>query len=435
MRQVNVAIVGLGTVGSGVARILLQSADELAARAGLRLNLKYVCDTDLARPRDVEVPPELLTDSLDRVLQDPQVEVVCELVGGTTVARDIVERILRAGKDVVTANKALLAERGMGLLKLARRQKRSIAFEAAVAGGIPLVLAIRDGLVANRITAVTGIVNGTCNYILTGMTEQGLSYQTALAEAQQKGYAEADPTLDVSGGDSAHKLTILSWLAFGAASRFEDVYCEGIEGIDPADINYGMELGYRIKLLAIGRRDDSGGVSLRVHPTLVPKKNPLAHVGGAFNAIMIRGDAVGDTLHYGLGAGQMPTASAVVADLVDTALGRTAITFSQRQLFDETCEHPVRGIEQVTTRYYLRFEVLDRPGVMAAITGALGRHNISIASCLQHEPIDATHVPLVIMTHQALEGDVRGALAEISALETVRNQPVLIRVVDQERAR
>ncbi|MBN2581658.1 MAG: homoserine dehydrogenase [Planctomycetes bacterium] len=433
MQSANVAIIGFGTVGTGVARILLESGDALAARAGLRLNLKYICDTDLARPRGVQVPQGILTDSLDRVLADGDIRIVCELVGGTTIAYDIVEKALKAGKDVVTANKALLAERGMPLLKLAAERGRSIAFEASVAGGIPLILSVRDGLVANRISAVTGIVNGTCNYILTSMTEGGISYEQALAEAQQKGYAEADPTLDVSGGDSAHKLTILSWLAFGAPVRFEDVYCEGIQRIQPADIQFALELGYRVKLLAIGERNEDGRLSLRVHPAFVPRSNPLAHVGGAYNAVTVHGDAVGDTLYYGLGAGQMPTASAVVADLVDTALGRTAITFKHRRLFDEAAASAVRGIEDIESRYYLRFEVLDRPGVLASITGILGRHDISISSCLQHEPIDATHVPLIIMSHLAREGNIRRALAEIETLETVRREPAMIRVIDQER--
>jgi homoserine dehydrogenase len=431
MESVNVAVIGFGTVGTGVARILLESGDALATRAGVRLNLKYICDTDLKRPRGIQPPPELLTDSLDRVLSDGSVQIVCELVGGTTTAFTIVEKALRAGKNVVTANKALLAERGMPLLKLAAECGRSIAFEASVAGGIPLLLSVRDGLVANRISSVTGIVNGTCNYILTKMTDGGLSYEQALAEAQQKGYAEADPTLDVGGGDSAHKLTILSWLAFGSPVSFEDVYCEGITRIQPADIRFGLELGYRIKLLAIGRRNGDGCLSLRVHPAFVPRSNPLAHVSGAYNAVMVRGDTVGDTLYYGLGAGQMPTASAVVADLVDTALGRMAITFKRRRLFGETAA-TVRSIDETSSRYYLRFEVLDRPGVLAAITGVLGRHDISISSCLQHEPVDATHVPLIIMTHQAREGNLRRALAEIESLDPVRPEPATIRVIDDE---
>jgi len=432
MRTVNVAIVGFGTVGSGVARILLDSGDSLAARAGVQLHLKYVCDTDLQRPRDVAVPQELLTDSLDRVLADGDVEIVCELIGGTTVAYDVVERALKAGKHVVTANKALLAERGMPLMKLARDQGLAVSFEAAVAGGIPLILAVRDGLVANRITAIAGIVNGTCNYILTRMYNEGTPYEEALRAAQAIGYAETDPTLDVSGRDSAHKLTILGRLAFSAPITFEDVYCEGIEGIQPCDVRYGDELGYIIKLLAIGQLDPSGGVNLRVHPSFVPKGNPLAYVADAYNAIMVHGNAVGDTLYYGRGAGRMPTASAVVADIVDTALGRATLTFAKRDMFGEDAARRVRPIDDIRARYYLRFDVIDEPGVLASIAGILGSHTISIASVLQHEPTDAEHVALIIMTHAALERNMRTALGDIEQLGTVRSRPVYIRVTDQE---
>ena len=432
MKTVNVAVVGFGTVGSGVARILLTSGEALAARAGVRLNLKYICDVDLQRPRGVDVPREILTDSLDKVLADREVSIVCELIGGTTIAYEVVEKILRSGKHVVTANKALLAERGMPLVALARQMHLAVSFEAAVCGGIPLIMAVRDGLVANRISSVTGILNGTCNYILTRMTREGASYDEALREAQARGYAEADPTLDVSGGDSAHKLTILGRLAFRKPVAFGDVYCEGIQGIQAMDITYGGELGYVVKLLAIGRMDDRDRVTLRVHPAFVQKWNPLAHVPDAYNAVTVHGDAVGDTLYYGLGAGQMPTASAVVADLVDTALGRSVITFAERDLFGggEVCA--MLPIGDVTSRDYLRFDVRDEPGVLGCIAGVLGSHGISIASVLQHEPTDATHVPLVVMTHAARERDMRAALAEIEALETVRSKPVSIRVIDQD---
>jgi len=435
MRTVNVAIVGFGTVGSGVARILLESGDALAARAGVRLCLKYVCDTDLQRSRGVAVPQELLTDSLDRVLADGDVGIVCELIGGTTVAYDVVERSLRAGKHVVTANKALLAERGVPLMKLAREQGVAVSFEGAVAGGIPLIVSVRDGLVANRITTIAGIVNGTCNYILTRMHEEGTPYAEALAAAQASGYAEADPTLDVSGRDSAHKLAILGRLAFRVPIAFEEVYCEGIEGIDPRDVRFGDELGYIIKLLAIGEVDASGGVNLRVHPAFVPKGNLLAYVADAYNAIMVHGDAVGDTLYYGRGAGQMPTASAVVADVVDTALGRATLTFAERDMFAEDAARAVRPIDDVRTRSYLRFDVIDEPGVLASIAGILGSHAISIASVLQHEPTDSEHVALIIMTHESLERDMQGALRQIEGLDTVRSRPVYIRVADQEGER
>ena len=435
MKTVGVAIVGFGTVGSGVARILLDSGDALAERAGVRLNLKYVCDADLGRPRNVAVPPQLFTDSLERVLGDPEVAAVCELVGGTTAAYDIVAKALLAGKDVVTANKALLAERGMDLLKLARQKGAAIGFEAAVAGSIPIILAIRDGLVANRITSIVGIVNGTCNYILTKMAREGASYRAALREAQAKGYAEAVPALDVSGGDSAHKLTILGRLAFRAPVRLQDVHCEGIDAVAPLDMRFGAELGYVLKLLAIGELDESRGVNLRVHPTFVPRANPLAHVDGPFNAVMVHGDASGPTVYYGTGAGQMPAASAVVSDLVDLALGRLQLTFAQRDLFSERPGPPICPIDHIASRYYLRFDVLDRPGVLGAIAGILGAQHISIASVLQHEPVSARHVPLIILTHRAVEKNVRNALAEIGHLPVVRAAPVCIRVLDQEGRR
>ncbi len=432
IKTVNVGIIGLGTVGTGVARILLDSADALATRAGVSLKLIAACDKDLSRDRGLNLPAGVLTDDLEAVLGDERIDIVCELVGGTTFAYDVIERALNSGKSVVTANKALLAERGQPLVDLAHRKGLALSFEPAVAGGIPLVLAIRDGLVANRIVAITGIVNGTCNYILSNMTSSGTSYASALAEAQQKGYAEADPTLDVSGGDSAHKLTILGRLAFQVGVQYEDVFCEGIEKIDLLDIRFADELGYTIKLLAIGRLEDDETVSLRVHPSFVAKDSPLAHVGGPFNAVMVTGDAVGDTLYYGAGAGQMPTASAVVADLVDTALGRAQLTCRQREIFATLPSRRLRSIDEIRTRYYLRFDVVDQPGVLARIAGILGELDISISSVLQHEATQADHVPLIILTHVALERNMRQALERIGGLDAVHGESVCIRVADQD---
>lgn len=431
-QTVNVGIIGLGTVGTGVARILLESADDLAARTGVRINLAAACDKDLSRDRGLKLPEGLLSDNLDHVLDNPKIDIVCELVGGTTLAYDIVERALKAGKHVVTANKALLAERGEPLMELAREKGLALSFEAAVAGGIPLLLAIRDGLVANRILAVTGIVNGTCNYILSSMSQKGTSYSDALAEAQAKGYAEADPTLDVSGGDSAHKLTILGRLAFQVGVSYEDVFCEGIEKIDPLDVHFAGEMGYVIKLLAIGRLEDDDSVSLRVHPSFVSLNSQLAHVDGAFNAVMVTGDAVGDTLYYGAGAGQMPTASAIVSDVVDSALGRAQITCRRRDSFMRLPGRRLRSIDEVVTRYYLRFDVADQPGVLARIAGVLGEHEISISSVLQHEPTREARVPLIILTHRAIERNMRNALSRIRGLDSVHGDPVCIRVTDQD---
>ena len=429
MKTVGVAVIGFGTVGTGVVRLLLEDADRLAQVTGFRLDLRHVCDVDLARPRAVAVPKELLTASADRVIADPNVAIAVETVGGTTVAVDLMKRLLAAGKDVVTANKAALAMRGPELFDAARRAGRSVSFEASVAAGIPIIRAIRDGLVANRITALTGILNGTCNFILTQMSSTGASYEQALADAQAKGYAEADPTLDVSGEDARHKLAILAGLAFGAEVNLDDVYVEGIAGIQPFDITYGARLGYVLKLLAIGRMVD-GAMSLRVHPSFVPAASPLATVSGADNAVLVTGHAVGDTFYVGPGAGMMPTASSIVADIVDAAMGRAGLTFKHVAWLDgRRTAIPLRPIQEVRSRYYLRFDVVDKPGVLAALAGVLGRHEISVASVLQQEPAQPQCVPVVITTHEAREGDVAAALEEIRRLPAVAGQVVRIRIL------
>jgi homoserine dehydrogenase len=430
MKNVGVAIVGFGTVGSGVAKLLLEDADRLGAATGFRPVLKYVCDVDLTRPRNVVVPRELLTSDLDRVIADKDVAVAVETVGGTTFAVDLMKRLLAAGKDVVTANKAALAERGPEVFAAARQAGRSVSFEASVAAGIPIIRAIRDGLLANRISEVIGILNGTCNYILTRMSRTGASYDQALREAQAKGYAEADPHLDVSGEDSRHKLAILGGVAFGADVALQSVYAEGIAGIDPVDITYGARLGYVLKLLGIGRCED-GALSLRVHPTFVPASNPLATVSDAFNAVLVRGHAVGDTFYYGRGAGQMPTASSIVADVIDAATGRARMTFSTMAwLAGRGAALAVKPIQEIETRYYLRFDVLDKPGVLATLAGILGKNEISVASLLQEESSQAQSVPLVITTHLAREGSVAAALAEIRRLPCVTGQVVRIRMLE-----
>ena len=433
METIGVAVIGFGTVGTGVVRLLLEEGARLAEAIGCRLDLRHVCDIDLERPRDVDVPRDILTDDPDVCLSDGDVAIVVETIGGTTVAVDLMKRALAAGKHVVTANKAALAERGDELFEAARAARRSISFEASCAAGIPLIRAVRDGLIANRLTAVTGILNGTCNYILTQMSSTGAAYADALAEAQARGYAEADPTLDVSGEDAGHKLAILAALAFGTQVALDDVYVEGIAGIAPHDILFGAQLGYVLKLLAIGRR--TGDVlSLRVHPTFVPADNPLATVSGADNAVLVTGHAVGNTFYVGPGAGRMPTASSIVADLADAALGRAQLT----------CEHlawpagrcpalPVQPMDEISTRYYLRFDVVDKPGVLAEIAGALGRHDISIASVLQHEPTRSGAVPLVITTHNAREGNVAAAIGEIRDLPSTAGPAVRIRMLEERR--
>jgi len=430
METTGVAVVGFGTVGTGVVRLLLEDGDRLARACGCRLVLRRVCDTDLDRPRDVAVPPDLLASRADDCLTAPDVHVIVETVGGTTFAVDLMKRALAAGKHVVTANKAALAERGVELFAAARDAGRSISFEASCAAGIPIIRAIRDGLIANRISRLTGILNGTCNYILSRMSSTGAAYDDALAEAQAKGYAEADPTLDVSGDDARHKLAILGALAFGSHVELDDVYVEGIQGVSPQDVAFGAQLGYVLKLLAIGRCLN-GTLSLRVHPTFIPTENPLATVTGADNAVLLTGHAVGDTFYEGPGAGQMPTASSIVADLVDVALGRAQMTFQHiAWLTGRSPSFRVQPIADVISRTYLRFDVADQPGVLAAIAGSLGRHDISVASVLQHEPTRPDSVPLVITTHEAREGNVAAALDEIRDMPFMNGPAVRIRMLD-----
>jgi len=423
-----VGLVGFGTVGTGVAKILLHQGEQLRAKTGIRLVLKRVCDIDTSRDRGLRLPAGVLTTELGAVLHDPEIEAVVELIGGTTIAKDVILAAIAAGKPVVTANKALLAESGRELFSAARQRGVSISFEASVGGGIPIIAALRDGLIANDIESIIGIVNGTCNYILSKMASGGASYQDALAEAQRLGYAEHDPRLDVDGIDTAHKLAILAALGFAADFHYHEIYVEGITRTDPADIACAAELGYTLKLLAIGKRIGNE-LELRVHPTLLPSEHPLASVHDVFNAICVRGSAVGDTMFYGRGAGQMPTASAVVSDLIDVLLGNAQRTFERLRLFPGRTESlRVRSIEEVETRYYLRFSALDRPGVLAKIAGEFGAHNISIASVVQKERHATQAVPLIIMTHQAREADLRAAIAGILPQGIVEGSPVVIRV-------
>jgi homoserine dehydrogenase len=331
-KRVRIGLVGFGIVGSGVAKLLLEEGDAIAAKTGLRLELACVVDTDTTRPRPVQLPDGLLTPDLSRLLDDKSISIAVELVGGTGVAKDIELKMLRAGKDVVTANKALLATHGAELHQVARENGRCIAFEASCAGGVPIIGAIRSGLAANQITGIYGIVNGTCNYILSCMSSKDEKFSHALATAQKRGFAEADPTLDISGGDSAHKLAILASIAFGCEIALEDIYVEGIDHIAKEDIRYGREMGYCLKLLAIGQRNERGRIGLRVHPSFIGADTSLARVDGSFNAISIFGSAVGETLYYGRGAGMMPTASAVVADLIDVALGNSRQVFEHLRL-------------------------------------------------------------------------------------------------------
>ena len=432
MEKTKVAIVGLGTIGSGVARLLLDYGDRTARHAGRTLWLERVVDKDLKRKRNCDLPKGVLTDDLSQVTGDPEIKVVAQLIGGLEPARSIMLELLESGKDVVTANKALLAEHGPELFDRARELGRSIAFEASVAGGVPIVACIGQCLSANQIESIHGILNGTSNFILSEMDTHGTDYASALKRAQELGFAEADPTMDVDGTDVAQKLAILSHLAFGARAHWRDIPRQGIDTLDLADVDYARELGYRIKLLAVAQLVDDR-LELHVSPTLVKMGTPLSEVRGANNAIRVVGDAVGRVFFHGLGAGQMPTASAVVADMIDTAVGRTAITFRSLELWSHReARVAPSDFDTSTGRFYLRLCVEDHPGVMAEIAGSLGRHNISIASVIQHEAgdEDGDIVPLVIMTHETTEGESRRACEEIDGLKCIRGQSVRMRVRD-----
>ncbi|MFO0810586.1 MAG: homoserine dehydrogenase [Gemmataceae bacterium] len=412
-----IALLGCGTVGGGVVRLLTERADLLATRAGRPLELRHVVVRDVGKHRDVPLPPNLLSD-LSTALADPRVHVVAELVGGTGWARQAVLAALAAGKHVVTANKALLARHGPQVFEAARAHGRAIAFEASVAGGVPIIAALAQSMAANQVVSLQGILNGTSNFILSRMSEDGLSYDAALAEAQARGYAEADPTLDVDGSDAAHKLAILAQIAFGAHADADAVERRGIVGLDAMDIRFAKELGYTIKLVAEAWLGE-GRVALHVAPVLLRHTDLLAQVRGAYNAVRVVGDAVGDTLYYGPGAGRMPTASAVVADLIDMATGRAQRTFQALRLWTPGANGPEpRPAAEVRSRFYLRLLVADRSGVLADVARALADEGISIASVIQHEALDDREgevVPLVIMTHAAATNRFRAALAHIDS--------------------
>jgi homoserine dehydrogenase len=432
MARVAVGLLGLGTVGTGVARLLHDGRDRIARRAGQPVEIKWALVRDPSRARTTPLPASAIVTDPRVMLDDPEVGIVVECLGGTDPALRLVLAALAAGKDLITANKALLAEHGVEVFAAARRHGRAVGFEASVGGGIPIVQALKVGLAANQIQSLSAIVNGTCNFILTAMSQDGRPYADALAQAQELGYAEPDPTLDVDGTDTAHKLSILAQLAFGANVPIGRIPRQGIDRLQVADVRYAGELGYAVKLLAQARLGE-GGLELRVAPRLVRQGTPLAEVRGPYNAIRVVGDAVGDTLFYGRGAGSMPTASAVVGDLIDVVAGRVSRTSATAELWssDAPAVH-LAASDHVRSRYYLRFLIADRPGVLGMIAQVLGRHNISIASVIQHEagdePTPAPSVPLVIMTHQAIEANLAAALAEIDRLEIVTPPSVCLGV-------
>jgi homoserine dehydrogenase len=431
MKPINIGILGLGTIGSGVVKLLTEHAGLLDRRVGAKLRIKKIAEVGTPR---IPVDPKLLTTDAMEVINDPQIDIVVELIGGTTIAKTLCLEAVNKGKHLVTANKALLGEHGLEIYRAAAEKRVDLGFEASVCGAIPIIRSVREGLVANRILSIMGIVNGTTNYILSKMSESGQAFAAVLAEAQAKGYAEADPTLDVGGFDAAHKLQILASLAYGSYIRFSDIYIEGIQKIDALDIAFAKELGCRIKLLAIAK-EEQGELEVRVHPTMIPETHLLASVGGVYNAVHIRGDSCGSLMFSGRGAGQMPTASSVVADIVEIAHNIIFHRPSRASLLPTTSvgeEVRLRPMERIRSRYYLRVTAVDKPGVLSKISGVLGEYHISIASMIQKGRAEAAAVPIVMLTHEAVEGDIQKALKRINQLDVVAQETICVRVEGAE---
>lgn len=425
----SVGIIGLGTVGTGVVKILLKKRKELERKLGFPLVIGKIADIDIKRKRAIALPENIfVTDGLG-VIDDPSIDIVVELIGGIHPAKEYILKAIKKGKHVITANKALLASEGFDIFEAAQKNNVELGFEAAVAGGIPIIKIIREALIGNKIQAIYGIINGTSNYILTEMTEEGVDFSTALKEAQALGYAEADPTLDVEGIDAAHKLALLASLSFGTLFSLKEIYTEGITKITPLDINFASEFGYKIKLLAIAKQINND-IELRVHPTMLPKEYLISSVNGVFNAVYVEGDAIGPALYYGKGAGEMPTGSAVVSDIVDIArnIKTGAVNRIQGMGIQGKSGIRIKKMEDVQSCYYFRFSVFDKPGVLSKISGILGGHNISIKSVIQKERKKERVVPLVMMTHRAKEKDVVYAMKEINKLPVVSGKPLYIRV-------
>jgi homoserine dehydrogenase len=435
MGDIKVGLIGYGNIGAGVVKLLQQNADVIRSKVGAGIVLKTIADLDITSDRGVTVDPACLTTDVNAIFDDPEISVVIELVGGYEPAKTFVLKAIEKGKHIVTANKALLALHGGDIFSAAARKGVEVQFEASVGGGIPVLTSIKGNLAANRIGSVFGIMNGTCNYILTRMTQEGADFSDVLAAAQQLGYAEPDPTFDIEGVDTAHKLAILVSLCFGTRIDFNNIYTEGISRISGLDVKFASEFGYHIKLLAIGKLTD-GQVEARVHPTMIPLHNPLAEVNGVFNAIRLSGDFVGPVMFYGRGAGQNPTASAIVGDLI--GLSRSMMAGAGRRMAplgfmdDQVVSLPLKPMSEIISKYMLRFSALDKPGVLAAIASSLGNHGISIESMVQtsHQADDAAPVPIVIMTHEAREGAVQDALAEIDRFDVISQKTGFIRIED-----
>jgi len=434
MRTIHVGLLGCGTVGTGVAKILIQNRELIFSRVGAALNLKWVADIDQETDRGIRFDEGVFISDAFKVVDDPDIDIVIEMIGGEEIARDLILRAIDNGKPVVTANKALLAVHGNAIFKAAMDRGVDLAFEASVGGCMPIIKSLRESLAGNHIKSMAGILNGTCNYILSRSTDDGSSFEDVLAEAQKNGFAEADPSLDIEGIDTAHKLAILTALAYGMEINFNDIYIEGISKITPMDIEFAGQFGYRIKLLAI-TKNTGDAIEARVHPTMIPFSNPLSGVNGVLNAVTISGDAIGDMMLYGYGAGMMPTASAVVGDVVDLARNLLSGSTGRVPLMAFQMDHirkiPVLPMKETQVHYYFRFSALDRPGVLSKISGILGDYDISIKSVHQKGRRTNGAVPIVMLTHLAKEADVQKALSDIYNLDVVSDRPVLIRIEDE----
>lgn len=430
MKELGIGLLGFGTVGAGVVEELQKNGEIIANRIGVKPVLRKIADVDLDRDRGVKVDRSMLTRDAESVINDPAISVVVELIGGTGIARKLILQALKAGKPVVTANKALLAEHGAEIFGQAAEKKIDVWFEASVGGGIPIIRALREGLVANRINRIYGILNGTCNYILSSMDREQVTFEHALKDAQVAGYAESDPALDIDGIDTAHKAVLLASLAYGFHVPMSAVHVEGIRGVSRTDIEYARGMGYKLKLLAV-IKNESGEIEVRVHPTLIPVEHMLSSVNGVYNAIQVEGDVVGQTLYYGRGAGRYPTASAVISDIADVCRELAFGDIKRRYSFSwQKEEVKLRSMGQIDSRYYLRASLLDKPGVFGQLATILGQHQISIASVFQKERHAGRQVPVIVVTDRAKESDFDAAIADIDAMSAVGAKSVRIRIED-----
>ncbi len=428
MRKINIGLIGFGNVGAGVVKILQQRKSLLAQKIGVEIVIKKICDKDLGKKRGVSIDKSLLTSNANEIINDPQIDIVVELMGGINPAKEFILTALKKGKHVVTANKALLAEHGNELFSVAAERGKNIYFEASVGAGIPIIKSIKEGLVANKFTSIFGIVNGTSNYVLTQMSKQGCSFANALASAKAKGFAEKDPTFDIEGIDSAHKLVLLTYLAFGKIVSLKDIFIEGISQISAADIIYAKELGYEIKLLAIAKKENDE-LEVRVHPTFLPQEHLLSSVDGVINAIYVSSDLAGDLMFYGPGAGQLPAASAVVSDIVDLTQDVKAGLF--RPTLNSVEDNSIKGLRKITefeNKYYIRIMAVDKPGVLAKVAGILAKFGISIASVSQKERLKSQVVPVVMVSHEVKEKNLRNAIKMIDKLTDIKEKSVAIRI-------